>query len=180
VDRVGHRDAHVDARPLEARESPRAVANGARATIREPSAQHLGHRMEAKDVAHLEDAFSAALGFSERSALGCRDRERLFDEARLASRQALARQAKMRVGWSHQIDRVHVSKDGAKIRHCPRGGNTRLDGEGAALLREIGDPEFDAEPHEHADVLLAPATETDQENLQWREALSPPRSSAIS
>jgi hypothetical protein len=120
------------------------------------------------------------LCFSERTSLGCRDRERLFDEARLASLQALARQAKMRVGWSHQIDGVHVGKGRAKIRHCPRGGNASLDGKGTPLLREIGNPELDTELCEHADVLLAPATETDQEDLQWREALSPPRSSAIS
>jgi hypothetical protein len=86
----------------------------------------------------------------------------------------------MRVGWRYEIDRVHVGKDGAKIRHCPRRGNARPDSEGPALLREIGDPELDAELSQDADVLLAPPTEADQENFQWRDAVSPPRSSAIS
>src|SRR5262249_12951806 len=180
VDRVGHGHADVDARPLESRESPGAVPNGTHVTVREPAAQHVGDRMEPEDMADLEDACRAALQFRQRAALGGRDCGRFSDEARLAGFETLARQPKMRVGWRDEIDRVHMRKDGANIRDRPRRGYARLHGEGTAVLREVGDPELDSELREHPEVLLAPATETDQENLQWRVAASPPRSSGIS
>jgi hypothetical protein len=180
VNCIGHRHAHIETRSLESGESTGAVAQSSRVAGRQPPSQHVGRRMETEDVADLKNASGSALRFRERSSLAGRERERLLDEAGLASVKTFAGQAKVCIRRGHEIHRINLGKDDTKIRDCPGGGDSCLNRERAALLGRVRNPEIDAKLSEHADVLLSPATEPDQEDLQWRGALSLPRSSAIS
>ena len=136
--------------------------------------------MEAEDMPDLEDASRAPLRLRQGSPLGHREGERFLDEAVLAGAQALGGERTMTVGRGHQIHRVDLGQAGAEIRHDARGRDPRPDGEGAALLGRVGNPEVDAELGEHAEVLLPPAPQADQEDLHRGAGPSPPRSSATS
>src|SRR5438445_10889821 len=107
-------------------------------------AQRLGDRMEAEDMPDLEDASRAPLRLRQGSPLGHREGERFLDDAVLAGAQALGGERTMTVGRGHQIHRVDLGQAGAEIRHDARGRDPRPDGEGAALLGRVGDPEVDA------------------------------------
>jgi hypothetical protein len=180
VDGVGLRHPHVGARALEAGEAARAIAHAAECARVEALAQCGGHRMEAEDVPDLEDAAGVRDDAAELPALVHRQGQRLLDEAIAARAQALAGQGQMVVGGRHDVHRVHVGQRSAEILDRARGSHPRLDRERPALGRDVGHPQLDSQLAEHAQVLLAPAAQPDQQDPHRAAPVSPPTSSAIS
>src|SRR5215468_2833986 len=176
--RLGH--AHVRPRALEAREAPGGVAHGTRAAAAEALAHEHAHGVKAEDVANLEQAPRRAGDLGQAPALGHRERHGLLHETVLARAEAFAGEREMAVRRRDEIDGVHVRQSEAEVRHGLRRGNTGLDREGPALLGHVGHPDLTAELAEHSEVLLPPASQTDEQHFHGRVLPSPPTSSAIS
>ena len=109
-----------------------------------------------------------------------REGQRLLDEAVAARAQALPGHGQMVVGGGHDVDRVHVGQRLAEVFHRARGGDARLHRERPALGRDVGHPQLDPQLPEHAEMLLAPAAQPDQQHLHRGSPPSPPTSSVIS
>ncbi len=177
---VGLGHAHVGARPLEAGEAPRAVAHAAERARGEPLAQHGGDGVEAEDVSYLEPASGLRDDLGEPAPLVHREGQRLLDEAIATRAQTLPGQGQMVVGGRHDIDRVDVGQRLAEVFHRAGGGHARLHRERAALGGDVGHPQLDSQIPEHAQVLLAPAAQPDQQHPHRGSPPSAPTSSAIS
>src|SRR5262249_36181572 len=156
VKRVRHGHAHVGPGPLEAGEPSGAVAQRAQVALGDEPAQRVGDRMEAKDVSDLQKARALALEVGQGPALGRVEGERLLAEARLARGKAFTREPPMRVGRSDEIDRVYLGQGRSEVREDTRRGHSRADRGGASLLRDVRNPQVDAEITENAKVLFSP------------------------
>ena len=181
VDAIRLRHSHVVARPLEACEASRAVAHGAHASALDALAQELRHGMEAEDVPDLEHPWGRAHDVRQRARPSATVSVRGFSTKQcFPAPQALTGERQMIVGGCDNVHRVHLGQRVAEVRHRPRLGHPRLDGEGPALRRHVGDPELAAQLAQDTEVLLSPAPQADQEAPSRAVAPSPPTSSATS
>ena len=177
MDGVGLRDADIRARPLEAGEAPGRVAHRPDGAAGKLRLEDGGDRVEAEDVPHLEDAPRGAHDPRQLPPVGEGEGERLLDKTVPPGLEAGPGQREVGVGGRDQIHGVHMGQRLAEVLHRSRRLHAGLHREGPPLGREIGHPQLDAELLEHAQVLLAPAPQPDQEQLHGS---SPARSSATS
>ena len=183
VDGVGLGHAHVRPRALEAREAAGAVAHAARAPPR-PAARAArsvtGWKRKMWPTCSTRPVAATIAASSRPSATV---RVSGFSTKQCAARaQALPGQ---RPGdcrpASRGPPRPRAAARSRKSATARAARHPRLDREGAPLRRDVGHPQLHAQLAEHAQVLLAPAPQPDQQHFHRpRLPGSPPRSSATS
>src|SRR5262249_46665672 len=128
----------------------------------------------------LNDSPAPPLRLEERLPLCDRHRQRLLDETILARGKTHGGQGKMTVCRRDEIDRIDVREGITNALDRARGSDAGAHRKGATLGREICDPEVHAELGEHAEVLLAPTAEADEEHPHGRRLSSSASPSAAS
>src|SRR5262249_37162054 len=116
----------------------------------------------------------------DRSPLFHARREGLYHEAVHPRPEDLRGQGQVAVRGRHHVDRVDMGKGGSIVADHTVRSCAGLHREAPALLGYVRDPDLRTQLGEHAEVLLAPPTEPDQEDLHRPRSPSPPTCSATS
>jgi hypothetical protein len=160
---LGHPD--VGARALEAGEAARGVPHAADAIRIERLAYRDGDGMEAEDVADLQHPSRRAGHRRELTAVVHRQRQRLLDKAVPAGPQRVARHGEVTVRGGDHVDGVHVLEGLPVVGDRVRRGHASLHRQCATSRADVGDPHRGADLAEDTQVLLAPASETDEQHV---------------
>ena len=121
--------------------------------------------MESKDVTDLHDATSRHRGCGDGPAVANRHGQWLLDEAVTSGGQARLGDRPMAVGRRHDVHRIDPGQRGAEVVAHASWIDPLAHRPLPPRRRHLGHPHGGAELRENSQMLLAPATETDEQDV---------------